>query len=87
MFGGVFVRRRVTAADVAAGHAETQVQPRVTGAQAVFAAVGARCYFFNLIEVRAFVGHMVLLIGSADVPSALECVKRKTVIVRETSAA
>jgi MarR family len=41
--GGVPVTGVVTAADVAAGHAHPQVDPPAADAQAVFAAVAARC--------------------------------------------
>jgi hypothetical protein len=48
VFGRVLVLRRVAAADVAAGHAEPQVDPGVADLQAVFAAIRARGDFFDL---------------------------------------
>jgi hypothetical protein len=54
VFGRVFVRGRVAAADVPAGHAETQVNPDSADAQAVFTSIRTRRYFFDLIEVCAF---------------------------------
>ena len=55
VFRRVFVFRRVATADVAAGHAEPQVNPCVANFQTVFTAIGAGCYFANLIEMCA--GH------------------------------
>ena len=55
VFRGVLVLRRIAAADVAAGHAEPQVDPRVANLQAVFTAVSARRDFANLIKMSA--GH------------------------------
>ena len=40
MAGGVLVLRIVAAADVAAGHADAQVDPGVAAFQAFFAAIG-----------------------------------------------
>jgi hypothetical protein len=54
MFGGVFVWRRVAATDVAAGHANPQVQPGATDAQAIFTSLGAGRDFFDLIEMGTF---------------------------------
>jgi hypothetical protein len=54
VFGGMFVRRRVATAHVAAGHAEAQVHPLGADAQAIFTTVRAGCDFFNLIEMSAF---------------------------------
>ena len=53
VFRRVFVWRRVAAADMAAVHAEAQMHPRGADAQTVFTAVGAGCYVFDLIEMRA----------------------------------
>ena len=53
VFRGVLVFRRVAAADMAAGHAEPQVNPSVADFQTVFTAVGARRDFANLIEMSA----------------------------------
>ena len=38
---------------MAAGHAETQMDPSGADLEAVFAAVGAGCYVFDLIEMGA----------------------------------
>ena len=38
---------------MAAHHAEAQIDPGGADAQTVFTAVGAGCYFPNLIEMRA----------------------------------
>ena len=35
------------------GHTKAQVKPRVTDLQAIFATVGAGCYFIDLIEMSA----------------------------------
>ena len=50
---GVFVLRRVATADVTAAHTQPQMHPRVANLQAIFASVGARGYFSNLIEMCA----------------------------------
>jgi len=62
VFGGVLVRRRVTAAHVATGHAQAQVHPCAADAQAVFTSIRAGCDFFYLIEVCTNVSHIILLI-------------------------
>src|SRR5207249_9868980 len=49
----VLVRRVVATADVPAAKAQPQMHPAVAGAQALFAAVGARRHGTNLIEMRA----------------------------------
>ena len=51
--GRVFVPGRVTAADVPAGHAQTQVHPGIANLQAVFAAFSTRRDVANLIQMRA----------------------------------
>ena len=53
MLGGVPVRRVVAAPDVPAGHAQAEVDPLRTDAQAVLTAVRARGDFSDLIEVGA----------------------------------
>jgi hypothetical protein len=52
VLGGVFVLRRIAAADVAAGEAQAQVDPGVAHLQTFFAAFGLRFYVVNLVEVR-----------------------------------
>ena len=49
----VLVLRVVATADVPAAKAQPQMHPAVAGAQALFAAVGARRHGTNLIEMRA----------------------------------
>jgi hypothetical protein len=41
MPGRVLILRRITAPDVAAGHANPQMHPRISGSQAILAAAGA----------------------------------------------
>jgi hypothetical protein len=48
MLGGVLVLGRVAAADVAALHAQAEVDPGVAHLQALFAALGVRRYFVNV---------------------------------------
>jgi hypothetical protein len=55
--GRVLVWGAVAAADVTAGHAEPEVDPRAAHPQAVFASVGARFDFVNLIEMAADFNH------------------------------
>jgi hypothetical protein len=57
MSGGVLVRRAVAAAHVAANHAESEVNPRSAGPQAVLAAVAARGDGADLVEMRAASSH------------------------------
>jgi hypothetical protein len=59
MLGGVFVLRRVAAADVPASFAEAQVHPCVPDFQAILTALRARRDFSDLIEVCAFVHHLI----------------------------
>ena len=63
VFRGVFVWRRVAAADMAARQAEAQMDPRGADAQTVFTAVGAGCHVSDFIQMRAV--HNVLLFGYA----------------------
>lgn len=51
VFGGVLVRRAVTAADVAAGFAQPQVHPGVARLEAIFAPLRAGSDRANLVEV------------------------------------
>jgi len=54
VFRGMLVFRIVATADVAAGHAEPQVNPGIPHFQAFLAAVRrAGFYIFDLIEMRA----------------------------------
>jgi hypothetical protein len=51
------MRRGVTAADVPAGQAQTQVHPPRAASQAILATVRTRRYFANHFQVR--VNHLV----------------------------
>jgi hypothetical protein len=66
MFGRMFVFRRITATDMSADEAHSQVDPLISHLRALFADV--RCGFadFDLIEVRAFLRHRTssALVGS-----------------------
>jgi hypothetical protein len=53
MGGGMLVRRAVAAADVTAGHAESEVHPRAAHPKAVLAAVAAGCDLVDLVEMLA----------------------------------
>lgn len=55
----VFVGRRIAATDVAASHAQAQVQPLVADAKAIFTTAGARRHRPDLIEVRTNLCHGV----------------------------
>src|SRR5688572_20377361 len=57
VFRRVHVLRRVTAADVAARLAQTQVKPRVSDLQAVFTAIAAGRHILNLISMSALAVH------------------------------
>lgn len=61
MLGGVLVFGGVAAANVAASEAETQVDPGIAHFEALFAAFGFWFYIFDLIEMGADAGHMLLL--------------------------
>ena len=60
MFGGMAVRQLVAAADMAAGPAQPQMQPRRPDFQALVAAEGARRYSADGVSMAAFVGHQNL---------------------------
>jgi hypothetical protein len=53
----MFVFRRITATDVTAGHAEAEVDPAVSDAQTVLAALSARADVLDVLEVKAAHGH------------------------------
>src|SRR4051794_25193183 len=54
VLGGVLIRRRVTAADVAAGEAQSQVDPPSIGLEALFAAIrSAGSDRMDLVEMGA----------------------------------
>jgi hypothetical protein len=61
MFGRMFVFRRITAANMAAGETHAQVNPLISHLRALFADM--RCGFanFDLIKVRTFLRHTILL--------------------------
>jgi len=48
MFRGVLVLRGITATDVSAGHTKAEMNPLITGFQALFAALGARLNLTDL---------------------------------------
>jgi hypothetical protein len=60
VFGGVFVFGGVAAADVSAGKAEAQMDPTIAHFEALFAAFCFGLYLFDLIEMRALIGHGLL---------------------------
>src|SRR6185369_4493226 len=61
VFRGVLVLRGITAADMAAGEAEPEVDPGVPHLQALLATLrGVRAHVFDLVEMRAN-GHRSLL--------------------------
>src|SRR5574341_68421 len=57
MFRRVLVRRRIAAANVTAGQAQSQMHPVSSDAQTVFAAFSAGRHVLNLIQMRAGVLH------------------------------
>ncbi len=54
--GGVPVLRLVTAPDVAADQADTQVHPRIAHLEALLAALGAGCNLLDLLQMCAVGG-------------------------------
>src|SRR5439155_17763775 len=60
MLGGVLVLRLVAAADMAAAEAQPEMDPWVTGLQALLAAIGVRFEVSDLVEVRAGDRHSLL---------------------------
>ena len=54
MLRGVFVFGRIAAANVSANHAEPQVNPRIAGFEALFAAICMWLDVLNLIHMRTF---------------------------------
>jgi hypothetical protein len=63
MLGGMFVFRRIATAHVAADETKAEVDPGVAHFQALLAAFGIWLDLFDLIEVRADIGHGSLLGG------------------------
>jgi hypothetical protein len=59
--GRVPVRRVVTAADVSARHAHSQVEPLTADAKAVLASIATGRHVANLVEVTARRGHAKFL--------------------------
>jgi hypothetical protein len=57
MFRCMLVLRRIAAGNVSADKTHAQMDPGVAGLHAVFATVALRLPHFNLIEMRAFLGH------------------------------
>jgi hypothetical protein len=54
VLGGVLIPGRIATTDVAADHAQAEVNPSVTHLQALFAAATMRFYFVNLVRVRTW---------------------------------
>jgi hypothetical protein len=61
MLGGMLIFGGIAAAHVAAEEAEAEMYPGIAHFQALFAAFAFWFDLFNLIEVRANVGHDFLL--------------------------
>jgi hypothetical protein len=57
MLGRVLVFGRVTAADMSAAQAQSELNPSVAGLQAIFASLRAGCNVMDLIEVGALFRH------------------------------
>jgi hypothetical protein len=57
MFGGVLVLRRIAAADIAAQHAQAQVNPAISHLYALFADMRSGSFDFDLIQMLAFFRH------------------------------
>ena len=60
MFGGVFIFRGITAADVAAAHTQSEVHPLIAGFQTLFASMRVRNDFLDL-------GQMCTLVHNSNV--------------------
>jgi hypothetical protein len=63
MLGSMFILGRVTAAHVSADKTHAQVNPGITGFNALVANMFARCFDFDLIEVGTLFGHRFLLLS------------------------
>jgi hypothetical protein len=61
VFGGVAVRRRIAATDMAALQTKPEMNPRVSCLQALLAAGGTRTHVPYLIQMRTLVHKLVLL--------------------------
>jgi hypothetical protein len=61
VFGRVFVRRRVAAADVAADEAHPQMNPAPTDFEAILTSLRARRHILNLIDMGTLTAHDALL--------------------------
>jgi hypothetical protein len=66
MLGRVAILRVVAAADVAADHAEAQVQPPIAQVQALFATITARRDFLDLIDMLTGFHHSPYSGGRAN---------------------
>jgi hypothetical protein len=60
MFCRMLVLGRITAADVAAAQAQSQVDPSIAHLETLFAAFGVRLYVLNLIQVGATIHGSIL---------------------------
>ncbi len=72
MLGSVLILGGVAAANMAAGHAEAEMNPSVTHFQALFATAGMRFHAVDLVGVGAL--RHVLIVG-AD--RSIECYDRR----------
>src|SRR2546425_4718776 len=61
MLGGVLILRLVTATHMSTDETETQVQPAVTGLQAILAPIGTRRDLTYLVEVATLLCHVFIL--------------------------
>ena len=67
MLRSVFVLGRIAAPHVAAGHAETQMDPSVSGLQALLATPGIRRNIPNLVKMRTGIPQdLLLLLGRSS---------------------
>jgi hypothetical protein len=62
MFRGVFVLRRIAASHIPADHAHPQVNPDVAEFHALFTHVGIGSPELDLIQVLAFLSHLIPLV-------------------------
>jgi hypothetical protein len=69
----VLVLGLVTAAHMAALHAQPQMHPEIADFEAVLTPVGARFHLVNVIQVRApvVVGHIYHVLGLASAPMSI----------------
>ena len=66
MFGRVLVLRGIATTDVATGHAQSQVNPRVAAFQAFFATLRSRFHISDLVGVRTL-AHILTSLQSGPI--------------------